>query len=124
MITKSQVRSDLTVLYLEDEPLIALDGESILGDIGFSQVNVASNLADAVAIADRGPVDVALLDVNLGDGTTSIDLAKRLVSSGTRVVFASGYNANEDMTGGLDVPTLPKPFTELMLDRAFKKLDV
>lgn len=87
--------SDLSVLHVEDEIIVAIETASVLADLGFGSVRVAHTLrsAEGLVLAER--FDVALLDVNLGNGERTIELGTALRERGTHVVFASGYNKCE-----------------------------
>jgi CheY-like chemotaxis protein len=106
------------VLYVEDEPLIAMDGEAMLRELGFDDILVVLTYADAEAAIEREHFDLALMDVNLGGGRTSIALAGILAERNTTIVFTSGYN------GGAGIATtsfgvhLEKPFDQPSLLRA------
>jgi PAS domain S-box-containing protein len=95
------------VLVIEDEPLIALETESLLEDLGFFVAGRGATLAEAWAVADER-ADIAILDVNLA-GETSFALAQTLRRGGARVIFCTGY-AGVDLPPGLeDAPVLVKP---------------
>ncbi|MEB2848486.1 response regulator [Rhizobiales bacterium RZME27] len=70
----------LRVLIVEDEMLLALDLEDMLLDAGHDVVGQASDMGQALAIADKldGQFDVAIMDVNLARGTNGIDTAAAL----------------------------------------------
>lgn len=101
-----------SVLVLEDNPLIAMDQESMLKQFDNPEVFIASSVADAEDILGGNKVDFALLDVEL-QGETSEAIANRLLSSDVPFAFVSGY----DDVGGSDgpfanVPSLLKPLSE------------
>jgi DNA-binding NtrC family response regulator len=98
-----------------------MDGEEILRAMGIGEVYVAYSINDATAAMAQASFDIALLDVNLGDGQSSVKLAEHLVSRGTVVVFASGYNPSEGIVGSLDVPMVVKPFDEHTIRAAFQE---
>lgn len=58
------------VLVVEDEYLIAVNTEDMLTDLGYRVVGPALTLKDGLKAAERGGFDVALLDVNLTEGTS------------------------------------------------------
>ena len=87
--------SEASILYLEDEVLVALDMQDILKDMGFSDVTHASRLSAGEAAFREKSYDLAILDVNLGDGTTCIGLAHEIAAAGVPVIFTTGYNASE-----------------------------
>nr|WP_235938499.1 response regulator [Endobacterium cereale] len=70
----------MRVLIVEDEMLLALDLEDMLLDAGHDVVGQASDMGQALAIADKldGQFDVAIMDVNLARGTNGIDTAAAL----------------------------------------------
>jgi CheY-like chemotaxis protein len=110
-----------SVLYVEDEPLIAMDGEEILREMGFEDIVKAFSFAQAQEAMEGKAFDFALLDVNLGRGQTSLPLADTLLSRGTRVLFASGYSSSEALRDRLGAQLIQKPFNETTLRDALIK---
>lgn len=111
--------SQLKALYVEDEPIIAIDGQMILESLGIVNVAVCYSLAEAEATyGAHGKFDLALLDINLGGGDTSLELARRLERDGTPIVFASGYNPDEKIISDFEAPLVVKPFDERSLREA------
>lgn len=100
-----------SILYLEDEPLIAMDTGDHLEEIGFGQVSVAYRLENAIAFMEQQDYDLALLDINVDGGQTSLDLGRRLAARGTRVMFASGNIQAEDGLRSEGFYFLSKPFS-------------
>lgn len=108
------------VLVVEDEPLIALELESCLEDLGFEVSGRCGTLAEAQTLADPLP-DLAVLDVDLA-GRTTFDLGGRLKGSGVQVIFCTGY-AGIDLPPALaGVPVLVKPVTRDALAGAIEAL--
>ncbi|WP_320201637.1 response regulator [Agrobacterium sp. rho-13.3] len=70
----------LRVMIVEDEMLLALDLEDMLVDAGYTVVGQASDMPQAIALAETvgGSVDVAIMDVNLARGTNGIETAGAL----------------------------------------------
>jgi CheY-like chemotaxis protein len=101
------------LLVVEDEALILLDLEQTLADFGVETVLCAATTEDALAIVDGADLDAAILDLNLGRGGWSYDVAHRLKQKGVPFVFSSG--ANEIADGFHDVPLVLKPFSSEML---------
>ncbi|MEM0899840.1 MAG: response regulator [Pseudomonadota bacterium] len=114
--------SEKVTLYLEDEALIALDGEDLLHEIGVQNVHSARSLKKARAITECAKVELAILDVNLGNGENSFDFARELLDQNTRVLFVSGYNSNEFPADLSSVPILEKPFTKQTLSTALQRI--
>lgn len=78
-------------LVVEDEPLIGLDLVTLLEDAGFEVAGPAPSLAAAATEAERVRPHAALVDVNLIDGATGPEIARRLAEAhGTRSVFLTG----------------------------------
>ena len=108
------------VLVVEDEPLIALELESCLEDLGFEVSGRCATLSEAEALADPPP-DIAILDVDLA-GRTTFALGGRLKRSGVQLIFCTGY-AGVDLPPALaGVPVLVKPVTREALAGAIEAL--
>jgi CheY-like chemotaxis protein len=70
--------------------LIALEAEDMLLELGAVHVSLASSLREAEQLLDLQSYQFAMLDINVGTGTT-FDLASRLRAAGVPSIFASGY---------------------------------
>lgn len=106
------------VLLVEDQALIALDVEHSLRKLGADQVVIAPNTEAAAKRLRDIPIDIAVLDVNLGDGT-SIQLAEELMQRGVPFVFATGYGDTIMIPEPLkNVPIVRKPYGEEALAAA------
>lgn len=108
---------NLDILILEDEKFIALDIEASLHDAGYSTVRVCTAPDEALAAIDARLPDLGLLDINLGLGRNSFDVARKLKQAGCIVAFMTGYTSAtvdlpDDLTG---LPRLSKPFDDGML---------
>jgi CheY-like chemotaxis protein len=106
-----------SVLYVEDEPLIAMDGEAMLRELGCEKVTVVMTFEDARMAVHDNRFDLAVMDINLGGGKTSLPLVEPLKLAGTRVVLASGYNSGQAED---DTIRVEKPFDEETLFRAIQ----
>lgn len=99
-------------LIVEDNMIAALDAADILKQAGAATVHTASAVADALALLDRYPIGFALLDVNLGDGT-SLPVAERLAADGVLFILVTGYgDASRVLDGYPPARVISKPFTE------------
>ena len=67
--------SHVRVLIIEDNALIALDLETQMEDLGCDVVGVAVTAAQAIATARRTLPDLALVDLQLADGSRGQDAA-------------------------------------------------
>ena len=107
------------ILVVEDEPFIAMGLEQLLPKLGYEVVGVASHLRDALAKAQAGDFDLAVLDVNLG-GELSYRVADVLLARGAPFLFCTAYS---DVAFGryAHVPVLQKPFEKKALARAIEE---
>ena len=95
------------VLIVEDEIIVALFLEDLLGEFGYEVAGVVSDLDDAMA---RAPdYDAAVLDVHL-NGRNVFDFADLLAARGTPFVFATGYGERGIPDRHRGRPVLQKPF--------------
>lgn len=108
------------ILYLEDEAIIALDTTDTLRDLGFATIDLCHSLEMAEAALNSGMPDLALLDVNLSHGRTSLDLGRRLREAGVPVVFATGYSA-ESLPLDSAAVVVEKPLTPVALEKALEQ---
>jgi len=108
----------LTILILEDEPIIGLVLEGRLKDWGAFPILVHT-IEAALAIVEREKVDVAILDVNL-HGAKSYAVARALKEKGAPFLFATGYGDALHPAEFKDVITLTKPYMVSELETALE----
>lgn len=104
---------DLRVMIVEDQALLAMELELVLGEAGCDVVGCAMDKAGAFAIAERERPDLALIDVNLLDGLTGPQIAQKLVGDyGAAVIFltANPEQIPDGFAGALGA--VSKPFDE------------
>jgi len=82
--------SDLHILIVEDQILIAMDLQATLLDAGANEVATSSSLADGLLQISVKRPSVAILDVDLGNDT-SLPIADLLLSLNVPFIFATGY---------------------------------
>ncbi len=80
------------ILLVEDEGMIAMLIEDMLGDLGHELVRVANRLEDAIAAARNESIDLAILDLNLS-GVLTYPAADVLMERGIPFIFATGYGS-------------------------------
>ena len=97
------------VLIVEDDVMIRMLIEDMLGDLGFAVAAEASKVNEALAAVNSTAFDVAILDVNLSGETTG-PVAEALAARGTPFVFATGYGEHGLPDQFRDRPLLKKPF--------------
>ena len=98
-------------LVVEDEYLMAMLVEEMLGAMGFEVVQIAQSLEAASSAAELGDFDVAVLDVNLA-GEFINPVAEILERRGIPFVFATGYGRAGPHDIFTQAPSLQKPFGE------------
>jgi Response regulator containing CheY-like receiver, AAA-type ATPase, and DNA-binding domains len=111
--------SGLTALVVEDQYLIALDLESHLRAIGFGDVLLAGNGAEAMDAAATSQVAVALLDMGLEEQDESLHLAEWFAQQGLRFIVVTGYG--DEFAQGHPFygrPVVRKPYNVHELTRA------
>ena len=104
------------VLVVEDEALLAMDLELLLGRHGWRVLGPAATVAQALRLLEDGEApDVALLDVNLR-GEAATPVAERLRALGVPFVVASAYDGARLAALGLaGAPAVGKPARERVL---------
>src|SRR5919107_3429438 len=105
-------RSDaLRIMIVEDEALVALEIGGMLAMAGHEAVGQADDLPSAVAAAEAEKPDLALVDIQLAQGTSGLDVAAALRERGVPVLFATG-NCPTERGRGLALGCLHKPISD------------
>jgi CheY-like chemotaxis protein len=99
----------LRILVVEDEMLVAMNIEEMLLDLGHEVAGLAGRVAPALALAQEGRFDAAMLDVNLA-GEPSFAVADLLIERGIPFLFATGYAPSGIEERYRGFPVLQKPF--------------
>ncbi|MDV3257995.1 MAG: response regulator [Sphingomonas sp.] len=100
------------VLIIEDEPIIAMDIESIVRDLGHNVTGVAVTRDEAVAQARKAPPGLVLADIQLADDSSGIDAVKDILNEfSVPVIFITAF-PERLLTGTRPEPTylITKPF--------------
>jgi CheY-like chemotaxis protein/DNA-directed RNA polymerase specialized sigma24 family protein len=100
------------VLIIEDEPIIAMDLENLVTELGHKVVAVAATKDEAVAKAHSERPGLVLADINLGEGGSGIDAVSEILSAfDIPVIFITAY-PEKLLTGERPEPTylIAKPF--------------
>lgn len=107
------------ILFLEDEPIVAMSVEDMLADLGATVVGPAANIASALALVASESIDAALLDINIR-GERSYPVAEALKARNIPVVFATGYGES-GWVGAPDAPVIDKPYARSQICEALSK---
>lgn len=105
-----------SILVVEDDPLLRNLLASKLAADGFL-VATASNAAEAKLQARKLDPDLAVLDIELGDGPNGIELAEMLAQSNSGIAFVFLTNLPEPKLLGLNPKRVPKTAAYLQKGR-------
>ncbi len=100
------------VLIIEDEPIIAMDIETIVRDLGHNVTGVAVTRDEAVAQARAHPPGLVLADIQLADDSSGIDAVRDILAEfSVPVIFITAF-PERLLTGTRPEPTflITKPF--------------
>jgi len=101
--------------------MIAMLIEDMLLDLGCEVAATAGRFEEALALAETGDFDLALLDVNLV-GRPVFPIARVLMQRGIPFAFLTGYGSTGIDPGYPDAPVLPKPFLAQDLEAVVNRL--
>lgn len=86
----AQVATD--VLVIEDEPMIAMDLESIVEGLGHRVTSVARTHGEAVKAVGQHKPGLVLADIQLADGSSGLDAVNEMLGSfQVPVIFITAY---------------------------------
>lgn len=105
------------ILVVEDEIFVAAEIEHVIDEMGYNAIGIAADHRSAMAL---GPdAEVALVDLNLQDGPTGMQVGRTLADQhGVTVLFmtANPGQLGAGVPGTLGV--IPKPVTDAELRAA------
>lgn len=113
-IAEIEGESATRVLIIEDEPLISMQLEGLVTDLGHTVVGTAATHKQAVEMFEKNPAGLVLADIQLADGSSGIDAVEDLLKFGdVPVIFITAY-PERLLTGERPEPTylVTKPFQE------------
>jgi DNA-binding response OmpR family regulator len=102
------------ILIVEDRFFVADDLRQLFTRHGAEIVAVVADADQAARLAETGPIDVAVLDVDLR-GRDVFDAADILAARGTAFIFVTGYREVHLPERFRRRPIVPKPFSETEL---------
>ena len=119
----ADLRSNILILILEDNYVIASGLTATLEELGFPNTEIFSNAGSALEFLETNRPNLALLDVNLGQGKTSEAVALRLTQLGAPAMFITGYGERAPLPHDLShMPVLTKPISEAELESTISGL--
>ena len=111
-LTEIEKQTRARVLIIEDEPIIAMDIETIVRDLGHEVTGVAVTRDEAVALAMEDRPGLVLADIQLADDSSGIDAVKDILTEfQVPVIFITAF-PERLLTGERPEPTflITKPF--------------
>ena len=111
------------VLIIEDEPIIAMDIETIVRDLGHNVTGVAVTRDEAVAQARSHRPSLVLADIQLADDSSGIDAVKDILGDfKVPVIFITAF-PERLLTGSRPEPTflITKPFQRATVKAAISQ---
>ncbi|MCK9544203.1 MAG: response regulator [Novosphingobium sp.] len=113
-IAEIEGESATDVLIIEDEPLISMQLEGLVSDLGHRVIGTAATRTQALEIFRDDPAGLILADIQLADGSSGMDAVEDLLKFGdVPVIFITAY-PEKLLTGERPEPTylVTKPFQE------------
>ncbi len=114
----------INVLIVEDEYTIALDIEERLKNMGFGVAGIAASYEKALPILLEKAPSIALLDINLHEGKSGIDLGKLINDKfNIPIIFLSAYSdalTFKEAQVANPMGFIVKPFKDVDLDHGIK----
>lgn len=105
------------VMIIEDEPMIALDIETLVTEIGHEVVGIAATRREANQLAKSSNPGIILSDIQLADGSSGIDAVNDILKEkSVPVIFITAY-PERLLTGERAEPAflITKPFQPEMV---------
>lgn len=112
------------ILIIEDEPIIAMDIEMIVRDLGHDVVAVATTHTEAVAEAQKHQPGLVLADIQLADNSSGIEAVQEILSEvKLPVIFITAF-PERLLTGDRPEPAflLTKPYQPATLRAAISQV--
>ena len=103
-----------SVLIIEDEPLISMQLEALVSQLGHEVSATAATHQEALAAVARAQPGIVLADIQLGDGSSGIDAVRDILAQfPVPVIFITAF-PERLLTGERPEPTylITKPFQE------------
>jgi CheY-like chemotaxis protein len=111
----NQVTTD--VMIIEDEPIIAMDLETLLESLGHRVTGIARTEKEAIHLASSKRPGLVLADIQLADGSSGIDAVNKiLLNIDVPVIFITAF-PERLLTGEKPEPAflITKPFMPAMV---------
>jgi CheY-like chemotaxis protein len=108
----------MRVIIVEDNALAVVDLREILEIAGHEVVGVAATADEAIPMGETG-ADLALVDIQLADGSSGLDVAEHFAEAyGIPSLFITATLPGDPRVGRYGVGHLGKPYDERTVMRA------
>lgn len=112
-------RSRGRVLIVEDETLIAMMLEQMVGDLGYEVVGTASTVENARELIESSSPDIVVLDRYVREHLT-VDFADELIQRNIAFVLMVASEAEIVPNRHKGMPYVTKPFADRDLEKALR----
>jgi DNA-binding response OmpR family regulator len=112
----------LHILFVEDDPIIALDVAALLAAAGAMVLGPAHTVSEAMNLLEGSTIDAAVLDFRLETATAS-PVASRLSTLGVPYLFCTSARGHAEVAHP-GVPILDKPTRPEQLVAAIRALTI
>jgi CheY-like chemotaxis protein len=112
----------MNILICEDNPIIAMDLGGMLEDMGHQICGTADTSVKAVQQCGRTKPDLVMVDLNLADGRTGLELVNTLADLCIPSVIVSGETHTLPETTWAKA-VVSKPFDETLLVQALAAVE-
>ena len=109
------------VLVVEDDAMVCIMLEDMLGELGYIVAAQAARIDGALEAVRTGAFDLAILDINVG-GEAISPVAEALAARGTPFLLATGDDERGLPELYRDRPMLAKPFRIDSLERTLQSV--
>lgn len=115
----------MRILVCEDNFVIALDLQTAVEDLGHVCCGISSRSDECLALCAQERPDLVLVDIDLADGPTGLDLVEDLTRQGIPSIVVSGQTARlgGETASSSARAVLPKPVSKARLRREIDALD-
>lgn len=122
-VAEIEQESKSRVLIIEDEPLISMQLEHLVSELGHVVAGTATTHDQALELFRQAPAGLVLADIQLADGSSGIDAVEDLLRlDRVPVIFITAY-PERLLTGARPEPTylVTKPFREATVRAAISQ---
>ena len=113
------------ILIIEDEPIIAMDLETIVEDLGHKVVGVARARRQAVALAAERKPELIMADIQLEDGASGLEAVNDILTTASKPVVFITAHPGKYLSASTNRPEpasiLSKPFSPNSVRAAVSK---